>query len=159
MNGQLQTIHLRWKLYSAIVVDVIAWALVFLFVYAAGSKLLDYEKFTVQLSQSPMLTPFANWIGLVVVGAELLIAVLLITPRLRMLAFYASFSLMVMFTTYIIAILNFSSYIPCSCGGVLEKLNWTQHLIFNILFVALSMLGVLLEYKCASAQSDNHIIK
>jgi hypothetical protein len=35
------------------------------------------------------------------------------------------------FTTYIILILNFSSFIPCSCGGILEKLGWTEHLIFN----------------------------
>jgi hypothetical protein len=49
-----------------------------------------------------------------------------------------------MFTTYIYIILNFSVFIPCSCGGVLEELSWTQHLIFNICFISIAIFGVLI---------------
>jgi hypothetical protein len=52
---------------------------------------------------------------------------------------------MVMFTTYIIAITQFSDYIPCSCGGILQKMNWNQHLVFNIVFTGFSLAGILLE--------------
>ncbi|MEJ0031509.1 MAG: MauE/DoxX family redox-associated membrane protein [Bacteroidota bacterium] len=41
---------------------------------------------------------------------------------------------MVMFTAYIVVITRFSEYTPCSCGGVLEKMSWDQHLVFNIGF-------------------------
>ena len=109
-----------------------------MFVYAAISKLLDFETFTVQLAQSPLLSAYTGVIAWVVPGLEILIAVLLTIPKYRIPALYASFTLMVMFTAYIYIILNFSDFIPCSCGGVLEKLSWTQHLIFNIVFIILA---------------------
>src|SRR5690606_28267369 len=46
---------------------------------------------------------------------------------------------------YIAAILNLGVFIPCSCGGVLEKLGWTEHLVFNCVFVALALVGIVLE--------------
>ena len=55
-----------------------------------------------------------------------------------------SFALMVMFTTYIIIILNFSDFIPCSCGGVLEDLSWSEHIVFNLFFIVLAILGILI---------------
>lgn len=117
-------------------------AYVILFTYAAISKLLDFETFTVQLAQSPLLSAYAGVIAWMVVGIELAIAFLLIIPKFRMLAFYAAFTLMVMFTVYIYIILNFSDFIPCSCGGVLEKLSWTQHLIFNVVFIILAVVAI-----------------
>jgi hypothetical protein len=55
-----------------------------------------------------------------------------------------------MFTTYIIIILNFTSFTPCSCGGVLEDLGWTEHLIFNIAFIVLSAVALFFytSHKC-----------
>jgi hypothetical protein len=51
-----------------------------------------------------------------------------------------------MFTFYIVIILNFSSFIPCSCGGILEKLGWREHLIFNIFFLFLALAAAVLFY-------------
>jgi uncharacterized membrane protein YphA (DoxX/SURF4 family) len=127
-----------------IVVEIIAFLFIVLFVYAAVTKLMDYEKFSIQLGQSPMLTAFAPWLAWIVPGAEILISVCLAFPLLRLYAFYSAFSLMVMFTAYIIAILNFSTYIPCSCGGVLERLSWQEHLAFNVAFVFLAAAGIIL---------------
>ncbi|MGB3343990.1 MAG: DoxX family protein [Aequorivita sp.] len=126
-------------------ITVICYLFVLLFLYAATSKLLDFETFTVQLAQSPLLSAYAGIIAWMVPGIEILIAVLLIFPRFRNLALYASFTLMVMFTAYIYIILNFSDFIPCSCGGVLEKLSWTQHLIFNVVFIVLAGGAILIS--------------
>jgi uncharacterized membrane protein YphA (DoxX/SURF4 family) len=125
------------------IVEIISLLLIFLFVYAAASKMLDYEKFRVQLGQSPMLTSFAGWVAWMVPSTEMIIALLLGFPRYRLAGLYCSFSLMVMFTTYIIAITRFSEYVPCSCGGVLQNLNWNQHLVFNIGFAMLALTGIL----------------
>jgi len=38
---------------------------------------------------------------------------------------------MTAFTVYIFLILNYSPFVPCSCGGVLEDLGWWEHLWFN----------------------------
>lgn len=121
---------------------VVSYLFVLLFLYAAVSKLLDFETFEVQLAQSPLLSAYAGVIAWAVPGLEILIAVLLTLPKYRIQALYAAFTLMVMFTAYIYIILNFSDFIPCSCGGVLEKLSWTQHLIFNIVFIILAGVAV-----------------
>lgn len=123
--------------------DFSALLLIVLFVYTATSKLLDYDNFVAQLGQSPVLTKYAEILVIVIPVIEYLIALLFLITKFRTLAFYASFSLMIMFTTYIIIILNFSDFIPCSCGGVLEDLGWTEHIIFNLVFVILSAASIL----------------
>ena len=119
-----------------------SYLFILLFLYAAVSKLLSFETFKVQLAQSPLLSAYADIIAWLVPGIEILIACLLVIARFRTLALYASFTLMVMFTAYIYIILNFSDFVPCSCGGVLEKLSWTQHLIFNVFFILLAGVAV-----------------
>src|SRR5690554_5124528 len=109
----------------------IAYLFILLFVYAAVSKLLDFETFRIQLAQSPLLSAYAGIIAWAVPGVELLISVFLLFSWYRRLALYACFTLMVMFTAYIYIILNFSDFVPCSCGGVLEKLSWGEHLVFR----------------------------
>jgi len=127
------------------IIEIISYLFIILFVYASMNKLLDVETFRVQIGQSPLLTSIAPWIAWVIPISEILIAVMLSIPRFRLLALYASFTLMIMFTAYIVAVLNFGDNIPCSCGGVLEKLGWTEHLIFNIGFVLLSLVGIVLH--------------
>ncbi|MEP7257955.1 MAG: MauE/DoxX family redox-associated membrane protein [Flavitalea sp.] len=127
------------------ILNIIASLFIFLFIYAAVSKMADYQKFRVQLGQSPMLTAFAPLVAWLTPSIEVIIAIMLATQRWRLSALYASFSLMVMFSAYIIAITRFSEYVPCSCGGILEKMNWNQHLVFNMGFVALALIGILIH--------------
>lgn len=126
------------------IVTVVCYLFILLFVYAAVSKLLDFETFETQLGQSPLLSAYAKPVAIGVPFLELLISVLLMFKRFRTLALFASFTLMVMFTAYIYIILNFSDFIPCSCGGVLEKMSWTQHLVFNVIFIVLAALAIFL---------------
>jgi uncharacterized membrane protein YphA (DoxX/SURF4 family) len=128
-----------------IAIEILSFLFILLFVYAAFNKLLDYQKFVVQIGQSPLLTGFGDTIPWIVIASELSIAVMLMITRLRLIAFFAAFSLMTMFTAYIVAILNFSPYVPCSCGGVLERLGWTEHLIFNGVFVLFGFTGIILQ--------------
>ena len=136
-----------------LVIQLVSYLYVLLFVYAAISKLLDFENFHVQLSQSPLLSAFSSWIAVLVPIAELLTAILLITSRFRLWGLYFSLILMEMFTVYIFIILHFSSFIPCSCGGVLEKMSWNVHLLFNLTFIILAVLTILLSllpFSCPS---------
>lgn len=130
-----------------LLIEIISAAFVVLFVYAASTKLLDYDKFRLQLGQSPILTGFAGIIVWLIPGVELLIAFMLTSSRLRLQGLYMAFTLMVMFTAYIIVITRFSDYVPCSCGGVLEKLSWNEHLVFNIVFVLLGAIAILIYPK------------
>lgn len=127
-----------------VILELICLLYILLFVYAAVSKLLDFENFQVQLGQSPLLSAFAGWVSWGVPIVEIIIALMLVFPRFRLVGLYAAFSLMVMFTAYIYIILHYSSFVPCSCGGVLEKMSWDQHLIFNIVFILIGAQGILL---------------
>ncbi|HXJ99557.1 MAG TPA: MauE/DoxX family redox-associated membrane protein [Gelidibacter sp.] len=133
-------------------ITVICYLYVLLFVYTAVSKALDFEKFQVQLGQSPLLSAFADWVSWGVILSELFVAGLLLFDKTRRIGLYISLALMTMFTTYIVIILNFSSFVPCSCGGVLEKMGWTEHLIFNICFIILALIALILEKKQTDTQ-------
>jgi zinc transporter ZupT len=120
---------------KAILADIITCLFILLFVYAALSKMLDYRQFRVQVGQSPLLTSYAGQVVWAVPALEIIIALLLAMKSTRLAGLYSSFFLMMLFTAYIIAITRFSDYIPCSCGGILQKMNWNQHMVFNICFV------------------------
>jgi hypothetical protein len=128
-----------------IAIEIICFLFILLFVYAAINKILDFQKFRIQIGQSPLLTGFGGFLPELVISMELGVSALLAIPMFRLTGIIASFSLMTMFTAYIVAILNFSSYIPCSCGGVLEHFGWTEHLYFNSAFVLLGLVGIFLE--------------
>jgi hypothetical protein len=123
-------------------VKTVSILLALLFIYAAASKLLDFEAFQVQLAQSPLLSAYAGIISYSILIIEFAMAILLLIPNTNKLGLYASIGLMASFTLYIYLILNYSDFVPCSCGGILEKLGWTEHLIFNIFFLVLSLIAL-----------------
>jgi uncharacterized membrane protein YphA (DoxX/SURF4 family) len=129
---------------KTIIIETVCLLYILLFVYAAISKLMDFENFRVQLGQSPLLSAFAGSIAWMVPVLELLIAVLIVLKKWRLTGLFAAFSLMIMFTTYIYVILNHSSFVPCSCGGILEKMGWTEHFFFNMAFIMLAAVGILI---------------
>ncbi|MBQ0152790.1 MAG: hypothetical protein KBS61_07855, partial [Chryseobacterium sp.] len=103
---------------------------------------MDFETFQTQLGQSPLLASYALPISYGIIMLELFTAILLMMNRYRKLALQISLLLMVMFTTYIVIILYFTPFTPCSCGGVLEKMGWTEHLVFNVFFIVLALIGI-----------------
>lgn len=115
---------------------------ILLFVYASVSKLSDFEMFQVQLAQSPIFGSYSNLISYLTIGSELLIVLLLFLKKFRLFGLYASLGLMSAFTIYIYLILTYSDSIPCSCGGVLENMDWDTHLIFNVSCVILAIIAI-----------------
>lgn len=128
-------------------IEFISALLVFLFIYTSISKLLDYTAFNRQLSQSPFISRYANIISWALPLGELLIAGLLLINKTRLSGLYCSFFLLNLFTFYLTAMLRYSPYIPCSCGGVLQHLSWQAHIIFNAAFIILTTVGVLMHVK------------
>ena len=127
------------------ILNTISYLYALLFIYAATSKLLDFDTFRIQLGQSPLLSAFADWVSISIPGIEICIAIILLIPKFRLLGLYASYLLMSMFTTYIYIILNYSSFVPCSCGGILQKMTWNQHLIFNMVFIILAIIAIIIS--------------
>ncbi|MFL5745674.1 MAG: MauE/DoxX family redox-associated membrane protein [Niastella sp.] len=129
-----------------IIIEIISSLLILLFLYASVSKWLAFKTFIGDMNNQP----FPNWMTPYLVYSipviEVLIAVGLIFEKTRVPALYASFVLMMAFTIYTVAVLSHAfRYVPCSCGGVIKKLTWPQHLFFNLFFVGISLLGIWLK--------------
>ncbi|QIG90360.1 tellurium resistance protein TerC [Chryseobacterium sp. POL2] len=141
------------------IINITTSFLMLLFCYAAISKILDFENFQVQIAQSPLLSAYAGFVSYSVIIAELLIVALLMIPKARPAGLYASFGLMLAFTVYIYLILNYSDFVPCSCGGILEKMGWTEHLIFNTACVLLTLYAIMAQHKLKIEKSQIDEIK
>ncbi|MDV2493976.1 hypothetical protein CMU02_14760 [Elizabethkingia anophelis] len=120
---------------------------VILFCSTAISKVFDFENFQHQISASPLLNEFSQFLPYTIIIVEFFIAGLLCYRKTRTIGLIGSFVLMLIFTGYIALLLNTSKNLPCSCGGILEKMSWHQHLYFNIGCVILSVIALGLNLK------------
>ncbi|HET6256945.1 MAG TPA: MauE/DoxX family redox-associated membrane protein [Puia sp.] len=131
-----------------VLVECACALLIGLFLYASISKFLDFKTFTDQMNNQPLpnsWTPFLVW---AIPLLEIAISITLLFEYTRLIGFYASLVLMIVFTIYTgIVLLHFFPYIPCSCGGVIRNLTWSQHLALNLFYVALSILGIVLQHR------------
>ncbi|SFD99859.1 hypothetical protein SAMN05518672_10491 [Chitinophaga sp. CF118] len=126
-----------------------------LFMYAGIFKAMDYQIFLSDMGKSPLLVKYdKNLLGPVVLGTEFLIVFLLSFPLTRKTGLFLSFFVMAIFTFYLSTLFFFFTNIPCSCGGILGKMSYPVHIVFNICFTLLAATGVLLtdnNYKKAVA--------
>ncbi|WP_316799068.1 MauE/DoxX family redox-associated membrane protein [Pedobacter frigidisoli] len=133
--------------------NILSGLLIVLWVYAAGSKLMVVHTFEHQLSLQHLpegLVPVLTWALPII---ELMAAGLLIVPATIKVGFFLSAVLLVGFSSYITLVLaGFFKDTPCSCGGILSQLGWTEHLIFNFIFLIFSLLGFSLWRKEVSGE-------
>ncbi|MBN9384405.1 MAG: hypothetical protein J0H74_26870 [Chitinophagaceae bacterium] len=124
------------------IADGCIYSLVFLFVYTATSKLFRLNVFEAQLTRFPWIEHIAPVIAWAVPVAELVAAGLLLTRRTRRTGLFVSLVLMTAFTLFIAFMLGTEKHLPCSCGGVISWMNWKQHLVFNIFFTIVPIMGL-----------------
>jgi hypothetical protein len=111
--------------------DVVSFFLIFLFVYTAITKLIDIKSFETTLSLSPYLRDIAPLLSWSIPIIELLISTLLFIPGYRKAGLLAAAILMGLFAFYVGFMISVSKGLPCTCGGVISKMSWSQHLVFN----------------------------
>ncbi|MDB5153525.1 MAG: hypothetical protein JWR54_2276 [Mucilaginibacter sp.] len=122
---------------------IIPALLILLFIYAAVSKLVDFDQFKAQMSNQTLPHEVTTVLIWTLPGIEMLAAILLAFERTRLAGFYLSGILMFLFTGYIsLVLLDFFSRVPCSCGGIIKSLDWKMHLLFNLFFLLLIVLGI-----------------
>jgi uncharacterized membrane protein YphA (DoxX/SURF4 family) len=126
------------------ILDIILVLFAVLFVYAAVSKLLTYDEFKTQIAKSPLIMNHGWWISWTIPSIEIAIAAMLFIPKQQLLALYGSFTLMFIFTIYIAFMLVYTPDLPCSCGGILSAMGWKEHLVFNLVFTLLAIVGIVL---------------
>lgn len=142
-----------------VVIEIIAALLVLLFLYASVSKLLGFSLFVDEMNNQPFPNWMTPYLVVIIPGSEILIAAALLFDRTRLLGFYASLVLLFLFTLYAaLVLLNVFDYVPCSCGGMLKKLNWTEHLMFTLAFLLLSIAGIILFRKQRTAVYPEKVV-
>ena len=137
------------------IILIIGYAILLLFVYAALSKLFAYQVYLKDLERSPELSRFARPISIAIPGTELLSAALIIIPKWRKAGFWLATILMISFTLYVGYVLQFSDELPCTCGDIIRNLTWPQHMVFNIFFTLLAILGLRLSSKLHPPHESN----
>ena len=130
---------------KTILVEVISYFFILLFLYTGVVKLSEIHLFREQMISSPFLGPLAGVFSWALPIGEILLAIALFIPALRLKALYGTLVLMSLFTLYVIIIFFVDSRLSCSCGGIIEQLTPKQHIFFNSACVVLSALAIALH--------------
>lgn len=119
-----------------------------MFFYASLSKLSDYALNLYQMKSQIFPVWMAMILAWLIPVIELFVALGLLFRPIRLRAFYAAFALLLLFSIYIvIAMSGAFGRIPCSCGGILKNMTYWNHLIFNLTFMFLAVLGIAIEQR------------
>lgn len=122
--------------------------LVLLYLYTGLTQLLAFKFFYGNIFNQPIFQWSKPILVYLIPGAQLLIAAGLLFERTRKLALWSSLGLLTIFTVYIVLIiLNALARVPCTCGGVISSFTWPQHLVFNISFMILNAIALVLRKK------------
>jgi hypothetical protein len=129
------------------IVEVISALFILLFLYTAINKTFEIGTIENVLKEISFTSTYAQEIAWGIILLEFITSLLLFFPKTRKKGLYASLALMIAFTLYIGYMKLFIAHLPCSCGGVISKMTWNQHLIFNILATMLAITALLFQKK------------
>lgn len=134
-----------------IVRNIAIFLLALLWIYAAASKLVDWEHFKWEMHNQVLPDFLRDSLVFALPAAELATAILLFFERTTALGLWISFCLLTIFTVYIALVVGHAfSYVPCSCGGILTNMGWGAHLLFNLAFTALALTTIIIDRKGGS---------
>lgn len=139
-----QTVKDKTKIRS-VYYDAVTIFIVLLFIYTGVDKLLNYDRFTFQMAlvPSPLIQSFAPVIGWLLPLVELLIVALLVIEKTRRIALWSSLILMAVFEGYIGWMKSTGLDLPCTCGGIISKMSWNTHFVFNAIIILLLIISLI----------------
>ncbi|MGC4128227.1 MAG: MauE/DoxX family redox-associated membrane protein [Bergeyella sp.] len=125
------------------VIEIVCFLVSIVFVYAGIIKLLDNRIFVMQLHKSPLLPDFtAVPISIIFPVVEIFAGIGVFIGRLRKISLYVSLILFSLFTAYLIILNSFFIDVPCSCGGILGKMSYEVHILFNLFFLCIIIIAL-----------------
>lgn len=128
--------------YKKIIIDIIAYLFILLFLYTAANKIWKFHNFEWVLGTLPIIGEFHKLIAYSVPTAEIITSCLLLVPLTRRDGLICSLLLMLAFTAYLLFMVIYTKDLPCNCGGVIAHLSWKQHIVFNLFFLAFSLIAI-----------------
>ncbi len=117
----------------------LTYVFVFFFAYTGFYKFLNIEAFRFNLARTGIYPD--SWLLLLpyfVIFLEFsVVLVILFRPKIGVLLFSITMFLFSVYITY----LNYTGrYEVCGCGGVLNGLEYSYHILINLIFLVLSIL-------------------
>ena len=138
--------------------EILVAILVILFVYTPASKLMKFHEYQLAMDAQPITAALRTFVLYAVPISEILAVILMAIPKFRKVGLYVTLGLLLTFTGYITLIqMNYYGRIPCSCGGVIKSLSWTQHLYFNLTFITINIIAIWLHSNIAKNERKTHI--
>jgi hypothetical protein len=128
-----------------VIVEGLSLFFILLFTYAAVNKLQQLNVFENQLEQFPFIGGLAQYIAWAVPATLITVSVLFFFNKVKVIVFIGSFIIMLLFTLYILAVLNFAASIPCSCAGIFSSWSWHEQLYFNTGVLLMAAAGIALS--------------
>jgi len=124
---------------------IIRYLFIALWTYSAVLKLVDYDVFLSQLQRQPLPIWSISILSIALPVGEFLLATAFLFRKTFYLALIVSFLLMLSFSIYVLlAIRGTFGEIPCACPGIIGRLPWKEHLVFNVIFTLLAFVGILI---------------
>jgi hypothetical protein len=133
----------------------ISAAFILLWIYTAGSKLINFQSYKQEMSLQVFSPDFAAILVYAIPFIEILCVILLLIKKTNTSGLGLSLLLMLAFTGYILLIISgYFPNTPCSCGGVIKAMGWKTHLIFNLFFLTAATLSLYIKLKLEVGDKD-----
>lgn len=127
-----------------LVFELIRYALIILFLYTTYHKVMDIDDFEKNILRSKIISEYSFYIKYPLPVLEIVVVLLLFINKTLLYGLYASLFLIISFTIYLIALNNFSMFYGCSCGGVFNEMSYFNHVLINIVTIAINIVGIFL---------------
>jgi hypothetical protein len=126
------------------VIELIASALILLFLYAAISQVIIHDTYYTQLSRSLGNGLFAGIIAWSIPVVHLLLAWLLWKPQRRLAGLICSLGAAGLYTIYLFIMLPLGSKAACQCGELWQTTSLEINILFNLAVILLAAIAIIL---------------
>lgn len=143
-----------------ITLHVILICLLLLWIPVVIDKVVNFKAFTSSIINQPFSDQLGYFLTYALPVLESSTIVMLLSKKLRMAGLILSTTLMMVFTGYIAAaLLGAWDSLPCGCGSVISGMNWMEHFFFNLFFLALSTVGLIICLKLRGSITGREAVK
>jgi hypothetical protein len=124
-------------------IESVAALYVVLFLYTGITKTVNAAAFNNAMKFSPVIREYSNVISLFLPPFEIFVALALMIRATRFYGLIMASGLMLVFTIYVTYIMTSGRPRPCLCGGIIQQMNWMQHLLFNYTFLFIGVTALI----------------
>lgn len=139
-----------------IITQLIIISLILLWLLAGIPKVMDIATFSKQLERMPYIGWMHGVISWSLPVIMLLAAVLLAIPKTKLYGLYLSLGLLIAFGVYIVSVLAFSDFVPCTCAGIRINIAWKEHLLICGIGIVLTSLVIWMEKRNNKDTSNSY---